>query len=416
MTNYQKDRQYYQFCAYGFLKNLRFFDAFLLLFFLENGLSYTQIGLLYSVREVSINFLEIPSGILADAWGRKYSLVLAFALYILAFAAFYLSTHFYWLLAAVFLMGVGDAFRSGTHKGMIMDYLRAKGWSQHKVSYYGATRSWSQKGSAISALVAGFLVLYSGDYRSIYLLSILPYLFNFINILSYPQFLNRSSQKAKIKQLPSPKNVFQNFLKAIRQKGVRPIINSAALHSAYLKSIKDYIQTVMLAIALALPIMLDSGEKEKSGLIIGILYSLIYLLNSQASRFSYLLTRTPKLRTANRTLLVGLAMGLLSGIMIYLEYWWLAWALFVCIFVIENLRKPILTAMLDEKVPDHVFTSVLSSQSFYKTLLVSVLSLSFGFIADRANIGIALMLISASLFLMQSLSFGARFSRKERIN
>ncbi|MEL7530303.1 MAG: MFS transporter [Bacteroidota bacterium] len=413
MNSYRKDRQYYQFCAYGFLKNLRFFDAFLLLFFLENGVSYTQIGLLYSVREISINLLEIPSGLLADSWGRKYSLVLAFALYIFAFVVFYFSSNFYWLLAAIFLLGVGDAFRSGTHKGMIMDYLSAKGWSQHKVSYYGATRSWSQKGSALSALVAGFLVLYSGDYRSVYLLSIVPYLFNFVNILSYPQYLNRSPKQSKAKQLPSLKSVFQHFLKAIRQKGVRPIINSAALHSAFLKSIKDYIQTVMLAIALALPIMAEHTHKEKGGLVIGLLYFIIFVLNSQASRFAYLLARGPQIRTAHRTLFLGLGMGLLSGLMIYGEYWWLAWLFFVLIFVIENLRKPILTAMLAEKVPDQVFTSVLSSQSFYKTLLVSALSLSFGFIADQTNIGMALMMISLSLVLFHGLTIGARFTQKE---
>ena len=286
MSSYQKDRQYYQFCAYGFLKNLRFFDAFLLLFFIENGITYTQIGLLYATREIAINLLEIPSGIVADTFGRKYSLVLAFALYILAFLVFYFSTSFLFLLLAVVLMGLGDAFRSGTHKGMIMDYLKGKGLSQHKVSYYGGTRSWSQRGSAISALAAGILVLYSGDYRSIYLLSIIPYLLNFVNILSYPQALNFSQKPSSQSSKKALGNTFRSFVKTLRQKPVFAVINSAALHSAYLKSIKDYIQIVMLNIALAIPILTMFDDKQKSGLVIGILYFIIYLLNSQASRFA----------------------------------------------------------------------------------------------------------------------------------
>lgn len=412
MSTYQKDRQYYQFCAYGFLKNLRFFEAFLLLFFIENGVSYTQIGLLYTVREISINLLEIPSGLIADAWGRKYALVLAFALYIFAFGVFYLSTHFYGLLLAVFLMGVGDAFRSGTHKGMIMDYLKAHQWSQHKVSYYGATRSWSQKGSAISALVAGILVLYSGDYRSIYLLSIVPYLVNFINISSYPQSLNQATQRQAKQKRVSFKHTFQSFVKAMRQKGVFPIINSAALHSAFLKSIKDYIQMVMLAIALALPILSSSTDKQKSGLIIGLLYFIIYLLNSQASRFSFLFAQRPKLKTANWTLLLGLSMGLLSGLMIYWQWWWLAWLFFVCIFVIENLRKPIMTGMLADEVPPHIISSVFSGQSFYGTILVSGLSLVFGLIADASSIGIALVSVSIALLLFSRLVPVFRFAER----
>ncbi|MDX2432086.1 MAG: MFS transporter, partial [Bacteroides sp.] len=69
-----KDRQYFKFCMYGFLKNLRFFDAFFILFLVETGVSFTQIGLLYAVREVVTNLFELPSGILADTFGRKKAL------------------------------------------------------------------------------------------------------------------------------------------------------------------------------------------------------------------------------------------------------------------------------------------------------------------------------------------------------
>ncbi len=73
-----KDRQYFKFCIYGFLKNLRFFDAFFILFLVEKGLPYTQIGILYAVREIFINIFEIPSGIIADTYGRKNSLIGSF--------------------------------------------------------------------------------------------------------------------------------------------------------------------------------------------------------------------------------------------------------------------------------------------------------------------------------------------------
>ena len=85
-----KNKQYFKFCAYGFLKNLRFFDAFLLLFFLESGISYTQIGALYALKEIVINISEIPSGLLADTYGRKKSLIVAFLLYIISFMVSYI--------------------------------------------------------------------------------------------------------------------------------------------------------------------------------------------------------------------------------------------------------------------------------------------------------------------------------------
>ena len=65
------DRQYIKFCAYGFLRNLRFFDAFFLLFLLSKGISFTEIGILYATREIVINVFEIPSGIFAFPRGAK---------------------------------------------------------------------------------------------------------------------------------------------------------------------------------------------------------------------------------------------------------------------------------------------------------------------------------------------------------
>jgi MFS family permease len=188
-----KDKQYFKFCTYGFLKNFRFFDAFFILFFLDKGLLYTEIGVLYAIREIIINLFEIPSGIIADAYGRKKSLIGSLLLYIFSFAVFY-SAHDFWLFMIAFVLyGIGDAFRSGTHKGMIMDYLKINHWQDKNIDYYGHTRSWSQFGSAISSLIAGLIVFYSGNYHYIFLFSIIPYLLNLFLIMSYPDELNRSN-------------------------------------------------------------------------------------------------------------------------------------------------------------------------------------------------------------------------------
>ena len=44
---FRKDKQFYRFAAYGFLKNLRFFDPFIILYFREMGFSFLEIGTLY---------------------------------------------------------------------------------------------------------------------------------------------------------------------------------------------------------------------------------------------------------------------------------------------------------------------------------------------------------------------------------
>ncbi len=41
------------------------------------------------------------------------------------------------LLVAMVFFAFGDAFRTGTHKAMIFEYLKIKSWQSQKVDYYG---------------------------------------------------------------------------------------------------------------------------------------------------------------------------------------------------------------------------------------------------------------------------------------
>ena len=132
---FAKDLQYYKFCAYGFLKNMDFFDPFLILFFREKGLSFLEIGTLYALREIMINIFEIPTGMLADTMGRRRTLVSAFAFYIVSFIIFYFSGSYALFVVAIVFYGYGDAFRSGVHKAMIFVYLKLKYWNDQKAHY-----------------------------------------------------------------------------------------------------------------------------------------------------------------------------------------------------------------------------------------------------------------------------------------
>ena len=153
-----KDLQLFKFSAYGFLKNLRFFDVFILLFFRQQGITFLQIGTLISIREISITILEIPTGLIADCYGRRSSMIFSFISYILSFFIFFFFPKFGLYAVAMILFGMGEAFRTGTHKAMILEYLKQKEITHQKVEYYGFTRSWSQIGSASAALIAGTIV------------------------------------------------------------------------------------------------------------------------------------------------------------------------------------------------------------------------------------------------------------------
>ena len=396
MTTITRNTQYYKFCLYGFLKNLRFFDAFMILFLMEKGMSFTNIGILYAVREIVINIVEIPSGIIADSFGRKSSLIGSFLFYIISFVLFYMSISFVSLLIAFIFFGIGDAFRSGTHKGIIMDYLIINGWQNQKINYYGHTRSWSQRGSALSALVAGALVFYSGSYNQIFLYAVVPYIINIINVASYPVQLNYSSS---LKPSQTIKQTIISFFSTIKNRRVLKLINSSALHTAYLGAVKDYIQPVMVSVILLIPLLSNIDETKKMGFFIGVFYFVIYMLTSLMSAISGRIAYKSKRNLAFITLLIGFGAGVVSGLLYWHSYLIFAAVAFVVIFMVENVRKPILTGYVADNVDNSILTSVISAQSQLKTIITAVLALVFGLLADYVGIGGAMVSISATLFV-----------------
>lgn len=394
-----KNRQYYKFCMYGFLKNLRFFDAFFILFLVDKEISFTHIGILYAVREIITNVFEIPSGIFADAFGRKRSLAGSFLLYISSFLVFYLFQSFWLFMIAFMFFGLAEAFRSGTHKGMIMDYLKLNNRENQSANYYGHTRSWSQTGSALSALMAGIIVLYGGSYESIFLYSIVPYVLNFILILSYPASLNRTLEPEARKKRNRIRTATRMLLSLLKQAAVIRIIYSSAAHTAYLRAVRDYIQLVMVQLALLLPFMIKLDQEQKSGIFIGIAYFLIYLATAYASRLSSDLAKRSPFSLTRLTLLAGFLFGAISGLAFKQELWLISLLSFAAIYVMENIRKPLLTGAIADEVPKEILTSVLSAQSLLRTIMTSLLAPIFGLLADQFGIGISLFSLSVLLLL-----------------
>ncbi len=395
MESYLKNKQYYKFSLYGFLKNLRFFDAFFILFLVEKGLPYTQIGILYAFREIFINITEIPSGIVADTFGRKNALLGSFIAYIISFGIFFISNDFWAFLVAFIFYGIGDAFRTGTHKGMIMDYLKINHWENHKINYYGHTRSWSQIGSAISSLVAGIIVFNSGSYQYIFLYSIVPYLLNFLLILSYPRELNHSTKVKESKPKQRMRLIFKSFFRIIQNPNVFKIMNMSAAHTAYLRAVKDYIQPLMVNVALLIPILVDIETTKKNGLIIGVIYFFIYLITSRASQLSSTIAIKNKNNASSFTMLLGLISGVICGVFFIYEFWIISLFAFIGIYIAENIRKPILTGLIADNVPPEILTSVISAQSLLRTIITAVLALVFGLFADAYGIGVSFVAISS---------------------
>jgi len=396
---------FYKFAAYGFLKNLRLFEPFILLFFKNAGLSYTEIGLLMAIKQISVYILEIPTGVYADAMGRRKSMLMSMGSYILSFVIFFLFSSFWLFALAMVLYAMGDAYRTGTHKAMILEYLKIKGIAHKKVEYYGATRSYSQLGSAMNALLAGLIVFYTGNYRDIFIITILPYVFNLINLATYPKELDgeilKESGKGRIAR--QFKNTLRDFKSMLRDRIALKAILNSSLFSASYEAVKDYLQVVLETFALSLPILMFLSGDERTAVVIGIVYFFIYLMTSYASRSSYkIVNRVGNLgRAINVTLILGAIIIILTGVFYHINWLVLSIILFLLIYVLHNIRRPMNVGYIADRIKSKVMASGLSVESQTKTFMGAALAFLMGFFADLLGIGAALVIVG---FLVLSIA------------
>ncbi len=385
-----KDLQFYKFCGYGFFKNLRFFDPFIMLFFREVGLSFLQIGLLFSIREVSINLLEIPTGIAADLVGRRRAMIISFSSYLLSFSFFYfLGTNFWLCAVGMVLYAVGETFRSGTHKAMILEYLKIKNLEHLRVDYYGRTRSCSQLGSALSSLIAALLVFHSGSYRIVFLASLVPYVLDLLLLLSYPRYLD-----GEIRHRSPTLRDFWNFTRESFQEIWRnrrlfkTLLNSSLISSSF-KVSKDYLQPVLKSWAVALPVLLSLSGNQRTAILVGAVYFLIYLMTSQASRNAGRVQRLVGNSAAalNTNYLLNTFIYLLAGLGFFLKIYPLVILAFLGIFLIQNFQKPIMVGYVGEVTDSKRMATVLSVENQSRAIAIALFAPIIGFLADRFTVG-----------------------------
>ncbi len=406
MKQIPRNIQYYKFSAYGFLKNLRLFEVFFLLFLAETGINYLQIGFLYSIRQIVINIFEVPSGIFADSFGRKKSMLLSLTSYLISFIVFYQSKSYSYFIVAMILFGLGEAFRSGTHKAIILNYLESNDLLDIKTRYYGGTRSWSQIGSAVSSLFAMVIVLINQNYRDLFILTAIPYLLNLINIASYPGTLdNQLVRKDNQNILKSSWKIILINLKKFKVFFKIPAnfkaLFSAAAYIAVFKTIKDYLQPILQTIAISFPIFLSLEVDQRTAIIVGSSFFIIFLLTSTASKNAWRIEEhTANLPKAiNLVYFIGVTSIGISGLLLWLDYPVLATLVFIFLYLAQNIRRPLMISYLSEIISSKIMASGLSTESQLQTILIVIYAPIFGWLVDITGLSGGLI-VTSILFLL----------------
>lgn len=120
---------------------------------LQETLTLTQIGFLFTAISLSSFIFEIPTGVVADTCGRKFSVVLGYIMQGLSLVLISFFNNFYALLLIFFLWGIFGTFVSGAQEAWVADNLKYKKKTKLIKEYFIKDHSFRK----ISLILAGFI-------------------------------------------------------------------------------------------------------------------------------------------------------------------------------------------------------------------------------------------------------------------
>lgn len=144
-----------------FSKWFSFVMPIIVLFYEKNGLDLQDIFLLKSVYSTVAVVLEIPSGYLADAWGKRNCLLTGGILFFGGYLTYSFTDTFAAFLLAEVLLSAGQTFVNGTDSALLYNTVQEHGKEHLYMRYEGRLTMIGNFSEAIAGILGGLLAVYS---------------------------------------------------------------------------------------------------------------------------------------------------------------------------------------------------------------------------------------------------------------
>ena len=197
--------------------------------------------------------------------------------------------------------------------------------------------------------------------------------------------------------------MFKLVYDTLLEKKTRKILLDSSLFNAIYKTIKDYVQPILevLMMGMIIFVVLDSDENVE--VILGVTYAVIFFISSFASRYSYvLLNKFNRDSILNISWLLSLIVYVLLSIFINSLY--AVILLFVLIYILQNIRKPLMVGKIGDNSNNTNTASILSVESQLTSMFTIVMAPALGFVYDNFGpqyVFIVLASISLMMFIVK---------------
>jgi MFS family permease len=377
--------------AFHLFSNMAFWLAIYAIFFLNKGLNYSEILILYAVLNGTQTILEIPSGALADRWGRKPVLILGALQQTIGnlFIAFGDGLEFY--LIGMAFNGIALAFISGSDSAFIYDTLAAVKREAEYKKIEGRAYMFNLLGWGSAGLLGSLLAE-----RQLALPFLLTAFASFLAVMVMATCQEPPRlQNALSRQSPGMGRLLSEACRQVRKSKT---IAAAIIFNAVI------IGTLLVKHKFSQPYLQAAGIELK---IFGLIYFVWLIGAAVASNFSFKIEKAlgQKIYLYTLPLLAGLVMVYLG----WKQNWFGAGLILLHQYAWGSLR-PYITDIINRESAADIRASVLSIVGFGSSLVYIIGVPIFGLIADNygftvslAWLGVLVLIIGlpASWFLVQ---------------
>ncbi|KKR14157.1 MAG: Transporter, major facilitator family [Candidatus Falkowbacteria bacterium GW2011_GWA2_39_24] len=380
-------RQVHKFYWASFLKNQTYFTPIIILFLQFNHLDLQQVFWIFTIGSI-FNFVsEIPTGIIADLYGKRKSIALSKFLIFTSFVFFGFATSFWFFVLAQIIYELGQSFRSGTETAYAYDYLQQNPKEPSYTEVKGKQKFYARIGESLAAAIGGLIASHFG-YNMVFFVAAIPAFINWLMNLTWVT-IKESTDKFNLR------NSYQHIRHAFRKfKNSTLIIITIniTIFTAVLAALNKFVQPYMANVGIPIA-------------TIGLVYALALGFTALITRYSYKLEQKfGDIKTMNwlsvlaiiPALIIGLGYSSIIGVI-----------LFFLVVIAENIRSPIENSIFHDNISSKERATMGSILELIKSLgKIAILPLA-GYLTETFSMATAI-LIMALLLLINSLFFFIR--------
>jgi MFS family permease len=381
-----KSRNLSLFFTANFLGGLLFFLPVVALYMERELFTLQNVALVFSVRAVLSVLLEVPTGAIADLFGRVMTIRFAFAVFILSVVTLYTAGDMGMFMVHAFFWALGMALASGTDNAFIYDTLKDDKRESEYKEINGFYRVMWMSGAAVGSVFGGYMASYSLELPI--LLSLIPVTLAFFVTLG----LKEPSYEKE-----DHKNIFAHMVKSSKIALKKWNIALLSLIGFLLVGFSEVTH------------MMKAIFYEFNGVPLvyfGYLGAATFLFASLGFYFSHWISE----RVNERFLLAFST--LFGGVMLicatYVGSWQLVALLMVLPAFVFGLRWPIIDDIVNRDVTSNVRATVMSLLNFSRQLGTAIMAPFLGYFADLYSIEAAFRLSGVAVIFIALLFLGLK--------